>query len=388
MAVKKRGGSWQVDLTLTPPGETRGHRHRPMVATEAAGKLWEAQARADSLAGRPIIYPELSDSGQRGPESSSGGRVPRWAEFAAKTHAKYWKALPCSEKNLQIVEEIGRYFKEDIPLARIDADALDGLMASFINRGNSNSTINKKLAVVSRVVRFAHSRGHLAVLPRIERTKVANGRIRYFSPEEEATVLALMTQWGKADHHDAICTLIDTAVRPGELFRLKGADVDTKARTITLWKTKNDMPRTIYMTDRVRGIIERRKGGLTPQSGNLLFPYDNNWMRGVWDRVRGAMKLYHDKNFVPYVCRHTWASRAVQRGVSLMIVKEWLGHKSITMTLRYAFLCPTNLQAAIETPSVPLVDPEAGMMAALNLLAKLGMLPAGVTPESLKERAS
>ena len=36
--------------------------------------------------------------------------------------------------------------------------------------------------------------------------------------------------------------------------------------------------------------------------------------------------------------RHTCASRLVQRGVPLLVVKEWLGHNDIKMTLRYS-LC-------------------------------------------------
>jgi integrase len=77
-----------------------------------------------------------------------------------------------------------------------------------------------------------------------------------------------------------------------------------------------------------------------------LFPFDNLWMRNVWDRVRVNLGFALDKDFVPYICRHTCASRLVQRGVPITVVKEWMGHKSITMTMRYAHLAPTNLKVA------------------------------------------
>ncbi len=38
--------------------------------------------------------------------------------------------------------------------------------------------------------------------------------------------------------------------------------------------------------------------------------------------------------------RHTFASHAVEAGVPLNVVQAWLGHSTITMTMRYAHLAP------------------------------------------------
>ena len=40
--------------------------------------------------------------------------------------------------------------------------------------------------------------------------------------------------------------------------------------------------------------------------------------------------------------------RAVQAGFDLYVVKELLGHKSITMTMRYAHHYPESLRSGIE----------------------------------------
>jgi integrase len=53
-------------------------------------------------------------------------------------------------------------------------------------------------------------------------------------------------------------------------------------------------------------------------------------------------------DFTFHDLRHTFASRLVMAGVDLPTVKELLGHKSITMTLRYTHLSSGHKQQAVE----------------------------------------
>lgn len=45
--------------------------------------------------------------------------------------------------------------------------------------------------------------------------------------------------------------------------------------------------------------------------------------------------------------RHTFASWAVQRGVTLQELKHLLGHSSLAMVMRYAHLSPEHLRTAV-----------------------------------------
>tara|TARA_B100002051_G_C16305114_1_gene424807 strand:- start:134 stop:418 length:285 start_codon:yes stop_codon:yes gene_type:complete len=79
-------------------------------------------------------------------------------------------------------------------------------------------------------------------------------------------------------------------------------------------------------------------------SEDRVFPFTTYWYRDRWDRLRIILKL----DDAPWhTLRHTTASRLVQKGVQLVVVKEIMGHKSIATTMRYAHLQPANLVDAI-----------------------------------------
>ena len=71
----------------------------------------------------------------------------------------------------------------------------------------------------------------------------------------------------------------------------------------------------------------------------------------VWGACRraGLRKIrWHD-------LRHSFASQLASRGVPLRQVQEWLGHSTITMTMRYAHLAPgggADLIRALDSPAV------------------------------------
>jgi integrase len=48
-----------------------------------------------------------------------------------------------------------------------------------------------------------------------------------------------------------------------------------------------------------------------------------------------------------HTLRHTFASWAVMRGVTMKELQELLGHSSLAMTMRYAHLAPEHLRTAV-----------------------------------------
>jgi site-specific recombinase XerD len=59
------------------------------------------------------------------------------------------------------------------------------------------------------------------------------------------------------------------------------------------------------------------------------------------------MKRAGIRDFHFHSLRHTFASHLVMAGVDITTVKELLGHKTLTMTLRYAHFAPAHKIKAV-----------------------------------------
>ncbi len=322
MPIRQRNNKWQVDVAIG------GIRKQKSVDTEIEAKTLELELTKE-------IQEELE-----------GKTSTKWTLETAvkKTFALVWKdgkSVKTHEKNSKLMKE---YFGKDTLLSDIGTDEIDQWISDMEEAGNSGSTINRKLACLSKVMSVAMDRGALDKKPRFERQQEGTGRIRWLSIEEEKSLLGLLKKWGKDDHHDVVVFLLDTGCRPSEAYKLNSTtDVSFETGLVHFWDTKNGSPRSIPMTLRVREILQRRtKNSVRP------FPFNDAWLRNQWDRARNLMGFAKDPGFIPYCCRHTCASRMAQRGVPLVVIQKWMGHKTIQITLRYAHLSPEALQAGLK----------------------------------------
>lgn len=256
-----------------------------------------------------------------------------------------WSGTKAERTSMINANCLVRYFGPNTKLTAITTNLVTSMTEDLRSHGLSNATINRKLACLSVILQVAEDCGYANAKPVLTRRKEYRGRDRFISPEEEQRILIVLEQWGKTDHKDAVITLLDTGMRTGELFKFLVKDVDFhkgKHGIITLWRTKNDHPRSIPMTKRVSEIM-RTRCDISAQPTDHVFPFDQGWLRRVWDRMKQTMGLSDDKQFVPHILRHTCASRLIQRGIPLMMVQKWMGHESIQSTMRYAHLAPDAL---------------------------------------------
>ena len=176
--------------------------------------------------------------------------------------------------------------------------------------------------------------------------KANNARIRYLTDEEESQLNTAFP----LEHWRKVKVAINTGMRRGEQFNLQWAHVNFQTGVLTIPRSKHGEARHIPMNDRVvdilRDLPSRMKSMYVFPSETGETPLNaNNFINRVWNpalKNTGLIDLHwHD-------LRHTFASRLVMAGVDLRTVQELMGHKTITMTLRYSHLLPTHQRDAVQ----------------------------------------
>ena len=241
-----------------------------------------------------------------------------------------------------------QFFGENTKLSNIEMENIDEYITYLKRQGNSGATINRKLSAFSKVLRIAYERGKLKKKLKMPRMKEAIHRIRFLTPEEETQLLGILVHLGYRTQAEAVKVLLYTGFRCGELWGLQRQDVDLNARTITLWRTKNGHPRTVPIVSSIYQIIERRYMDAEVPTGKLFPNGSNDWLHNAWGRARTIMGLDDDLQFVPHMLRHTCATRLAQGGVSMPVIKSWMGHTTIITTSRYTHFAPSDLRGAAD----------------------------------------
>lgn len=200
-----------------------------------------------------------------------------------------------------------------------DDHLVDELIQYYRSHGNRNSTINRKLAALYKLLRKANKAGLISRLPTYVRLPEKNARIRFLSSDEESAFLARLTAADPA-FGDLFIFLIDTGARIGEALALTHADVHNGRATF--WITKSGRSRTVPLTKRAREAVERQAS--VPGGPFKRVRYQN--FLYTWNKIKKEIGLGDDKQVVPHILRHTCASRLVQAGIDLRRVQAFLGH--------------------------------------------------------------
>lgn len=322
MSVKARGITFQTDFMMG------GRRIRQTFPTHESAEQFEKDSQAKHQLGI-LTTPLLS---------MVGTRPNTLGELFETVYEMEWSKKKSAETARINYHKITGILGVDLPLSQVNSETIDALVKALGKASNKGSTINRKLACIGKALRFAHRRGWIPLLPVLPRMRETRGRVRFVSHAEEQDMLKYF-EWAQAtDMSDLATLLVDTGMRLGEALSLQSKDADMKQKLIRIWENKADHPRSIPMTNRVAVILQRRM-----TLGESVFNLTKNQVEHRWHKMRDQLGLSHDTQFVPHCLRHTCASRLVQNGIDLYVVKEFLGHKSIVVTQRYAHLAPKQL---------------------------------------------
>lgn len=316
MSIRQRNKGYQVDISQS------GKRHRFNIKGDRQDALIAEQQCIKGLKAGKTIDQVISMIDATRTDQTVGS-------IFSKVKSNY-TSMREIQKAANVMMDLG----SDLKISDLDEDHIDQMIELWRSRGNTNATINRKQAVISKIVSYAYKKGYIKEKPEINWFKEGSGNYRFLKIEEQTLMCNILRSGGHHSMADMIIVACDTGFRYSELLRIN-LNRDLDGSDLTCQATKNDTIRTIPLTDRSKKILINR--GNTPFSDMT-----ETIKRHAWDYARIKMGYENDPQFTFHCTRHTCASRLVQAGVQIQVVQQWLGHKTINMTLRYAHLDRRN----------------------------------------------
>ncbi len=368
MAARRSYGSGRVYVRTDAAGRetfygswwTNGRRVKRRLGVKRArgGREGLTAAQAESELRRLM--------GEVTPSSSPGDRLDM-AEVGRR-YRKHLEALGRKRSTLAAVEMTLRVWIEphlgDRALDKIRPEEVEDLMHAMSKAGVGVKSVRNYIGTLSAIFRFAmHPRRKWATsnpcevidLPPVRRSE----EIRFLTTAE-VDALAKAAVEGEHQALDRALYVLAamTGLRQGELIALRWRDVDRDARRVRVRRShvlgEFDTPksrrseRSVPLSRRVASeldgwCLETRWGSpddlvfAEPASGEVL-------RRGaLMRRYRRALKAagiapghrFHD-------LRHTFGTAMAAAGVPMRTLQEWMGHRDLATTQRYADYAPNE----------------------------------------------
>ncbi len=238
-------------------------------------------------------------------------------------------------------------------LARVASE--ERWAASTFNHYRSLMSLTYRLGILNRKVATNPARS-------VPHRREDNNRVRFLTVEEEKRLREVVQpKWPL--HLPELDLAINTGLRKGSQYSLTWDMVDWKSRMLNISRTKNDEALHVPLNDAalaaLKTVFERGDGrGRVFRSSKTGEPLENakHW----FDDAVVEAKL---KNFHWHDLRHTFASRLRMKGAPLEDIADLLGHKSLTMTRRYAHLGPNRLHEVVSLLKATDTTTDTGQMA-------------------------
>ena len=235
----------------------------------------------------------------------------------------------------------------DIRVDKITTPVVNKMMDYLLLKlKNSKAVVNTKRGYLKTVLDHMIDDGYIDKVRLPKRHRIKKQKVEYLTKDMEIELLDYLLVNEHREAKDIVECLIDLGCRVSELLGLEKRYVDFDNNQINFNERKNDNAVAVPMTKRVRDILTYHCYDL--KDFDRVFSLEYDQLNGIWQDARKSLGYADKKFYTLHLCRHTTASRLVQRGVPLLLVKDWLGHEDIKTTMIYAHLQPRALHSVVE----------------------------------------
>ncbi len=277
-----------------------------------------------------------------------------WSEY------KKWAEQNKSRAGRDDVSLYSNCLKESLAekrLNEISAFDLERLKTSLLKKKYSPATVKHCLVLIRQIYNKALAWGLYQggnPVRGVKMPSIQNQRTRFLTREEAEKLLQELSEMQRPDLHDMALLSLYTGMRAGEIFNLKGNDLDFQNNLIKIIDSKNKATRHAYMNKAIKEMLLNRK----PQEPeSFVFP-DRHGKRiaaisqsfpKIINRLgfnQGVTDARQQITF--HSLRHTFASWLALQGESIITIRDLLGHKTTAMTERYSHLIADHKRRATE----------------------------------------
>ena len=241
-----------------------------------------------------------------------------------------------------------QHFKKDYGHIELSRAKATDVMGWCVRPGQKANSIARRWGALRSMFNHASTQG-LEVPKEIFKLKAPledDARNRWLTEDERDDFLEICRL-----HEPTIVKemtfLFYTGVRLGEMFSMTTQQIlgggDSAFFVSRKGKKRVKHTRTIPLPKKAMDVMGKPKSG-------LVFPSPSG---EIWDRknfyryFNRAVEIAKLTDFYCHDARHTYASHLVQKGASLRAVADLLGHKSLSMVMRYSHLSKSHLSDTV-----------------------------------------
>ena len=234
----------------------------------------------------------------------------------------------------------------DLPVNKITRPLVNKMMDYHKEKlKNSNAVINQKMGYLRVVLSEMEEDGFIEMIKMPKPRPTKNSKVHYLTEDMELDLLVYLEKNEQYKARDIIKCLIDLGCRVNELLNLEKRFIDFDNNQINFIDRKNDQAVAVPMTQKVSWLLKPFYDSC--KDTDKLFNLNYSELNAIWQKARKDLGYADKKFYTIHLCRHTCASRLVQRGVPILLVKDWLGHEDIENTMIYAHLAPKALHSVV-----------------------------------------
>ena len=259
--------------------------------------------------------------------------------------------------DLRSFEAFFKNLDDQLSWESVDSDVIRSWMESMMDKGNTATSINRRLSAVRSLYRFALSRGIVERDP-AHGLKGPKGKklLPQYLRESEMDRLLTDDMWtdemGDLRARTIILMFYSTGIRLSELTGLDNASVDLEAQQLKV-RGKGNKERLIPFGSELQKALRlytERRDAETPSDSQAFFVGDDG-QRMTSQQVRQIVQHHLSrvttmKKRSPHVLRHTFATAMLNNEAGIESVKKLLGHSKLSTTEIYTHTTFEQLRRA------------------------------------------